>query len=82
MDGPIGNQLFATGWGKNTDGPYGQQGVTIQFCYRVILSEPIRADAFRLDRRHARYLVVRAGEPRPELHPYIRDVIELSGWLK
>ena len=81
VDGPLGNQLFGTGWGPDTDGPFGGQGATLQFCYRVILSEPVRAESLLPDRDHSRFLLVHAGQSLAELHPYIRDVIELSGWL-
>jgi hypothetical protein len=80
--GPIGNQLFATGWGKNGDGPFGEQGMTLQYCYQVMLRAPLERGMLRLDGNHSRPLVLTAGRPLPRLHPYIRDVIRLSGWLR
>lgn len=79
---PIGNQLFATGWGAGTDGPYGLQGVTLQFCYHIKLSKLFGPDSFRPNRHHSRYLILRAGRELPPLHPYIRDIITMSGWLQ
>lgn len=81
VEGPLGNQLFGTGWGPNTDGPFGQQGATLQLCYRVRLSNPVMAATLRPDHDHAAILIVKRGQSLAELHPYIRDVIELSGWL-
>jgi hypothetical protein len=80
--GPIGNQLFATGWGKNGDGPFGEQGMTLQYCYQVVLRTPLDRGMLRLDGNHSRPLILRAGRPLPRLHPYIRDVIRLSRWLR
>lgn len=80
IEGPIGNQLFGTGWGEG-DGPFERHGVTIQFCFSVQLPVPITKDAFRLDRNHKDILILEQGKSLPSLHPYIRDVIEMSGWL-
>ncbi|MCE5268409.1 MAG: hypothetical protein LLG00_11035 [Planctomycetaceae bacterium] len=82
IDGPIGPQLFATGWASNGDGPFAYQGVTLQFCYRVLLSSVIRPDEFRPDSNHGKVQVITAWEACRGLHPYIRDVIHLSGWLE
>ncbi len=80
---PIGNQLFGTAWAPDTDGPLGYQGVTLQFCYQVTLDTPLRDGAFRPDRDHSSYLILTAADPLPEgLHPYIKDVIQMSGWLR
>jgi hypothetical protein len=81
VDGPLGNQLFATGWGAGTDGPFGLHGVTLQYCYRVVIAEPIRPRDLRPDRHHSRSLILQTGDDRSALHPYIQDVIALSGWL-
>lgn len=77
---PIGNQLFATGW-DGADGRFGLHGVTVQLCYQAILTEPVSPELFRPDRNHSGCVVLRAGEAMPEVHPYVRDVIRLSGWL-
>jgi hypothetical protein len=82
VGGPIGHKLFATGWGKNADGPFGEQGMTLQYCYQVVLGEPLYQRKLRPDTNHSRLLVLRAGRSLPPLHPYIRDVIRLSGWLR
>ena len=82
VDGPIGDQLFATGWGRDTDGPFGYHGVTVQFCYRVLLSTPIEEKALQPSPNHSGYIILPAEAPFPALHPYILDVIELSGWLR
>ncbi len=79
--GPIGNQLFATGWGPNTDGPFGRQGVTLQYCYQLILQAPIAAARPEPDEGHSSVVVLKRDDDFSTLHPYIRDVIELSGWL-
>lgn len=81
VEGPLGNQLFATGWGAGSDAPFGFHGVTIQYCYKVVLAEPITPDALRPDQHHSRSLVLHPGDDLSALHPYIRDVIMLSGWL-
>ena len=81
VEGPLGNQLFATGWGAGSDGPFGFHGVTIQYCYKVLLTQPITPRDLRPDRDHTRYLVLQAGDDLSTLHPYVRDVVELSGWL-
>ena len=81
VQGPLGNQLFATGWGAESDGPFGFHGVTIQFCYKVVLTAPIIPGDLRPDDRHSRSLVLHPGDDLAALHPYIRDVVELSGWL-
>ncbi len=82
VDGPIGPQLFATGWGPNTDGAFGYQGVTLQYCYRVLLTTTIRPEDFRPDSDHGQVKIITSWESCHNFHPYIRDVIELSGWLK
>jgi len=82
VDGPIGPQLFATGWGPDTDGPFGYQGVTLQYCYRVLLAATIRAEDLHPDPDHGHVKIITSAESCDDLHPYIRDVIQLSGWLK
>lgn len=82
VDGPIGNQLFATGWGRGTDGRFGMHGVTIQFCYLVSLPSHIGKHVLRHDTNHSGCLVLTRDSSLADLHPYIRDVIELSGWLR
>lgn len=79
ITGPLGNQLFATGWA--TDGPFGLPGVTVQYCYQLVLADPLDSLPLRDDDAHAGILVLRADEPPPHLHPYIRDVIRFSRWL-
>lgn len=81
IEGPLGNQLFATGWGAGPDGPFGYHGVTIQYCYKVVLAESIALRELRPDRDHSRYLLLRPGDDLSALHPYIRDVVVLSEWL-
>jgi hypothetical protein len=80
VEGPIGHQLFGTGW-EASDGPHGKQGVSIQYCFQVHLPMLVTETAFSLDQNHEKLLIVKEGEPLPKLHPYIRDVIEMSGWL-
>jgi len=81
IEGPLGNQLFATGWGAESDGPFGLRGVTVQYCYKVVLGEPIKPAELRPDAHHSRPLVLHPGDDVSALHPYVRDVIALSGWL-
>lgn len=81
VSGPIGGQLFATGWGKQTDGPFGRQGVTLQYCYRLVLKDALTALPLRPDAGHSSIRILSGADDLSELHPYIRDVIELSGWL-
>lgn len=73
--------VFGTGWGQGTDGPFGQQGFTVQWCGIVHLDR-IDTDSFRPDRDHSRYLIVKKGDGITDFHPYIADVIALSEWLK
>jgi len=80
--GAIGNQLFGTSWAKGDDGPYGHQGVTLQYCYQLVIQVPITEDSFRPDRNHSAYKIITQGDELPELHPYVRDVIEMSAWLQ
>jgi hypothetical protein len=80
--GPIGPQLFATGWAAGTDDPFGQQGMTLQYCYQVVLTEPFDVGLLKPDVYHSPPLIVGVGQPLPLLHPYIRHVIRLSGWLQ
>ncbi len=79
VTGPLGNQLFATGWA--TDGPYGLPGVTVQYCYQLVLADPLDSLVLRDDDAHAGLCILTADQPLPPLHPYIRDVIRLGGWL-
>ncbi len=79
VSGPLGQQLFATGWAA--DGPFGQQGVTVQYCFQVVLDVPVEELRPRADAEHSEVVVLRGDRPLPPLHPYVRDVIELSGWL-
>jgi hypothetical protein len=79
---PIGRRLFATGWGKDGDGPFGEQGMTLQYCYQVVLDESLDRRTLRADANHSRVLLLNAGRPLPRLHPYVRDVVQLSGWLR
>jgi len=67
VSGPLGPQLFATGW--DSDGPYGQQGVTVQYCFQVVLNEPLEALGPRADAAHSEVIVVRGDRPMPRLHP-------------
>lgn len=79
VSGPLGRQLFATGWAS--DGPYGQQGVTVQYCFELVLEGSLDVLAPRADADHSEVVIVRGDRPLPPLHPYVRDVVELSGWL-
>jgi hypothetical protein len=81
VKGPIGGQLFATAWGKNTGGPFSKQGVTLQFCFQLILKARLSPDRLRVDRCHSGLRIIRRGDSLSGLHPYIRDVIEMSRWL-
>ena len=81
VSGPIGNQLFATGFGPETDGPFGLHGITVQFCFHVVLNLPLDKETIKATGNHCGFLILTADEPLPDLHPYVRDVIELSGWL-
>ena len=81
VKGPIGAQLFATGWGRNTDGPFGRQGVTLQFCYQLILKGRLSPNQLRPDGRHSGIRIFGRGDSLSGLHPYIRDVVQMSGWL-
>lgn len=82
VSGPIGNQLFATGWGRRTDGPFAMQGVTLQYCYQLTLRGVLRPAMLRPDKGHHSVVILTAEDDLASLHPYVRDVIELSGWLK
>jgi hypothetical protein len=81
VGGPIGGQLFATGWGKDTDGPFGRQGVTLQYCYQLVLKPTLTELPVRTDDAHRGYQLLSRAHSLSDLHPYIRDVIEMSGWL-
>ena len=81
VDGPLGKQLFATAWDAGPDGPFGFHGVTIQYCYKVVLAQRISPEDLRPDQHHSRYLVLHPGDDLSTLHPYVRDVVVLSGWL-
>lgn len=78
---PLGNKPFATDWSQE-DGPNGFGGLTIQLCYMLEFQRPFAPNSFRPDKNHGHYQVVRARETLPELHPYIRDMIALTGWLE
>lgn len=80
VDGPIGDQLFATSWAAG-DGPFGRPGLTLQLCYRVISRAPPSRDLLQPDDRHCGLVEVRQGDDLERYHPYVRDVIERSGWL-
>ncbi len=80
VDGPIAGQLFATGWNDERGGAY-QQGMTLQFCYRVVIPSPLRPECFRPDHHHSGFFILTENQEWPELHPYVADVIRLSRWL-
>lgn len=79
--GPIGHQLFATGWGRDADGPFGRQGVTLQYCYQLTLDAPIDPATPAPDGAHASCRILGPADDLSALHPYIRDVIQMSRWL-
>jgi hypothetical protein len=43
---------------------------------------PLTDGLLKPDSSHSGFLELRRGESLERLHPYIRDVIQLSGWLK
>jgi len=82
IDGLVSPKLFATGWAANTDGPFGYQGLTLQYCYRAIIGTPLDELVMKPDRDHSEVTLLTAASPLPALHPYIAEVIKLSAWLE
>jgi hypothetical protein len=80
-EGFIGGMPIMVGWSAGENSPYGLPGVSWQCCYQVIFKNRIRKEMFKLDENHEDYVFIRPGDHLAHLHPYVRDVIQMSGWL-
>ncbi len=77
----IGGRQYVTGWASGEDGPLGLPGATQQPCFLAEIEGVLQLGMIRPDKDHKGYKLITPDDPLDDLHPYVRTVIQKSGWL-